>query len=674
MSDSVGSVSVDVVPDARGWSEKLRAQIRDQQVKVKADADTAEAEAKLDEPARTRTAKIRADTSQLAKGAGALDDFVGKLGLLPALALTAGSALVPLVATLGGVALALAAPLAIAGGGATLFAFLGGLAAKDTEKQLKNITSLQKKLGGLTKGTAEYAAVQKRLHDAQAALTPQQKAFAAAQDHLTGAFQKFLGGPAGKSLLGVMAQGMGLLSHLLPVVAPLIVDVGDAVGDLVGDLDHASQSGSFAHFVDQVGRLAGRDIRIGGHILGDLAQGVGGLLVTTDKGFSGGFLRGLERLTANFADWANSRAARHDMREFFGYVHDVGPQVASTIGAVAHALGQIVTALAPLGPVVLFGIEHAAKALGNIPIPVLTALAGATAGLVAFQKLGGFKAVGFLTKGVGAGGVGGLLTGGVQKVFVVNMPPGGPGGEGGLGGALKKDGKYVPGLAGGLSGSELGGMAGLFTTGVLAQTYLTHHELSTAQNLALSRSPGVYGHGGVPETPAQIRNGPHINYGKLAADANGYLTSTSNRFDVLRTHAAQASRQIDLIGPHTQQAAGVGIKAIDALQGRLNAVHDKKFTVIAQTQSAVASLERLQAMRIADKHFTVYQRNQLLEQAVGPGGGRGRPNPGGSGGGGGGGGGGTPVHIHLDDNGRDTLTGVIQRNYDANRDFERNHG
>src|SRR3569623_160280 len=197
MSDSVGSVSVDVVPDARGWSEKPRAQIRDQQVKVKADADTAEAEAKLDETARTRTAKIRADTSQLAKGAGALDDFVGKLGLLPALALTAGSALVPLVATLGGVALALAAPLAIAGGGATLFAFLGGLAAKDAELQQKNITSLQKKLGGLTKGTAEYAAVQKRLHDAQAALPPQQTAYAAAQAHLTGAFQQFLGGPAG---------------------------------------------------------------------------------------------------------------------------------------------------------------------------------------------------------------------------------------------------------------------------------------------------------------------------------------------------------------------------------------------------------------------------------------------------------------------------------------------
>lgn len=48
MSDSVGSVAVEVVPDASGWSEKLRAQIRDYTAEVRVEADTTEADAKLD--------------------------------------------------------------------------------------------------------------------------------------------------------------------------------------------------------------------------------------------------------------------------------------------------------------------------------------------------------------------------------------------------------------------------------------------------------------------------------------------------------------------------------------------------------------------------------------------------------------------------------------------------
>jgi hypothetical protein len=156
-----------------------------------------------------------------------------------------------------------------------------------------------------------------------------------------------------------------------------------------------------------------------------------------------------------------------------------------------------------------------------------------------------------------------------------------------------------------------------------------------------------------------------------APPASPRLTATSTHIDALRANLARASRQIDMIGPHADQAFGAASKDVDTFAGKLAAIHDKRFAIIAQDQAAIQSLERLQAFRLHDKYFNVYQRNQLLEQAVGPGGGRGRPNPGGSAGGGGGR---TPVHIHLDENGRNTLTGVMQDNYDANRAFERNHG
>jgi hypothetical protein len=50
-------------------------------------------------------------------------------------------------------------------------------------------------------------------------------------------------------------------------------------------------------------------------------------------------------------------------------------------------------------------------------------------------------------------------------------------------------------------------------------------------------------------------------------------------------------------------------------------------------------------MRLQDKHLNVYERFQLEEQVVGPGGGHGRHNAGGSGGGAGRN---IHTHVHLD--------------------------
>jgi hypothetical protein len=271
VSDSIGSVSVDVVPDARGWSEKLRAQIRDQTVKVNADADTGEAEAKLDEVARPRSATINAKVDRNA--VSQLDSFVGKLGLLPALAIAAGAALVPLGGVLAGIAAGLAAPLAIAGGGATLFAFLGGLAIKDTQQKLKDIDTLSTKLEGLTKGTQEYRDVQAQLKVAQDNLSPSQERFATSLGHLKGTFETMLSGKLGSALLGPFSQGMDLLSRVLPVVAPLIESVSHAFSSLLGDLGRGAGSKGFSDFVGQMARLAGPDIVSLGHILGNVTRG-----------------------------------------------------------------------------------------------------------------------------------------------------------------------------------------------------------------------------------------------------------------------------------------------------------------------------------------------------------------------------------------------------------------
>jgi hypothetical protein len=459
---------------------------------------------------------------------------------------------------------------------------------------------------------------------------------------------------------------MGLLAYVLRDANPFIVAVSDAFGHLLDKLQNSVvNSPRFGHFIDQFARLAGRDIRIGGHILGELAKGVGALLLATDKGFSGGFLRGLDHLSTSFADWASSKSARHDMREFFGYVHDVGPQVGHTLGAIAHAAGQLIKALAPLGPPVLRGIELAANAISAIPVPVLTGMAAAFTAAVLAAKAG--KGINSLTTGLAGLGIGGkggalgaILSGGIQKVYVVNMPGGGigggPGGDG-PGGTFGKFGRFAP-LA-------FAPEAATVAVPAAASIYaLTHPLPETTPKLhaiskAISTRPGYQ----MPMGTGYVANSAPVTPAHLS------LKSTTTAFDALRAHAQLASQTIDQIGPHAAQTFGAASKDVDSFAAKLAAIRDKRLSIILQDQAAIQSLEHLQAFRIHDKYFNVYQRNQLLEQAVVPGGGIGRHNPGGSGGGGGR----TPVHIHLDDNGRTTLTGVIQDNYDANRNFERAH-
>ena len=564
---------------------------------------------------KTVRVDVDVDKSKLSAATSAISGFGSSLSALPALAIAAGSALIPLVAVAGGLAAALAAPLLIAGGGAGLFAFLAGFAVKDTQKQIKTIDQLQTKLAGLTKGTKEYAQVQSQLTAAQKAFSPAQAKFATALDELKKAFSGFLSGKTGDALLGPLTMGLQLLTHLLPLASPLIVAVGGALTTLLTQLDRAAQSRGFQHFVDQVARLVGPNLIGFARIAGNLATGIAPLIVLLDKRLGGNLVDELGRLTGQFSEWANSDRGRAALRGFFDYFHQVAPVVSSAIGAVARAIAHIVEALAPLGPVVLKGIALMADGLSKIPIPVLTALAGAFVAMVGFQKAGGFKALGALNTALGglknSGGtkgiVGSVLGGGVQKVFVVNMPGEGFGGAPGSGpGGIfgKVGGKVGPALA--AAGPELGVIGGL---GALTWYVETHPKPITEANPKAVAAINAY----------QARPGYQMPMGAQyqipTEPSHPHLTSTTAAFDALKARAKAASQVIDQIGPHADAAFGAASRDVDAFRAKLALIQDKKFAIIAQDQAAVNSLERLQAMTIRDKSFKVIQNN--IERGVG---------------------------------------------------------
>lgn len=395
MSDiSVGSVSVDVVPDTRGFAEDLRAKLSNISVEIGVTADTSAARAQIDEVARARSATINADADTGAAEAeldaaarprdAKIHADVGNVSALMAGVVALGPALVPLLAVVGGLGAALAAPLAAAGGGATVFGLIAGKEISNTNKVAKQIADLKKRADTLVdpKASAAAAAQAKAL---EASLTGPQKAFLAAKQTLSGAFAT-LTKTSGGAIFRPVVQAMRLLGAIMPQLAPIITSVSSALSEMLKEIGDSAKSGSLKDFLAFIAQMSGPVLTSAGVILGNLAVGFGGLF----KAFapvSGQLTSGLLGLSGAFADFGRNAGSNNALQSFIGYVQQVGPQVAATLGSLVGAIVHIGAALAPLGPIVLSSIKFLADVISAIPMPILGVLAAMIGTVVVGIKL-----------------------------------------------------------------------------------------------------------------------------------------------------------------------------------------------------------------------------------------------------------------------------------------------
>lgn len=384
MSDiSVGSVSVDVVPDTRGFAEELRTKLAGISVDVGINADTSAARAQIEEVARARSATINADADTGAAEAK-LDEVarprdarihadVGNVsGLLTGI-VALGPALVPITAAVAGLGLALGAPVAAAGGGLTVFGLIAGKEIANTNKVAKQIADLKKRAQTLVdpKASAAAAAQAKAL---EASLTGPQKAFLTAKSTLAGAFDT-LTKKAGGAIFRPIVQGMQLLGTLMPQLAPIIRSVSGALSGILRLISDSAKGGALKDFLGFLGQMAGPTLTAAAVILGNLADGFGGLF-SAFMPVAGQLTGGLLQLSGAFADFGRNAGSNKGFQSFVAYVQQVGPQVAATLGSIVGAVVHVGAALAPIGPLVLGGIKLLADTISAIPTPVLTVLAG----------------------------------------------------------------------------------------------------------------------------------------------------------------------------------------------------------------------------------------------------------------------------------------------------------
>jgi hypothetical protein len=124
-------------------------------------------------------------------------------------------------------------------------------------------------------------------------------------------------------------------------------------------------------------------------------------MLTTAAPFAVRFAEGLAKIMDGFAAWAASKEGAQDLKDFIGYVEEIGPAVLDFFVGFAGAAGNLARALAPYGEVVLkiidgfldFIAELDPKALGAIAAAFIVIL---LASQVAYAVQNTTKALGAL--------------------------------------------------------------------------------------------------------------------------------------------------------------------------------------------------------------------------------------------------------------------------------------
>ncbi|NMI00726.1 hypothetical protein [Pseudonocardia acidicola] len=183
------------------------------------------------------------------------------------------------------------------------------------------------------------------------------------------------------NMLPGLQQGLEGLLGVLPQVENLVGKTAGALGKLAAEAGDALDAPFWRSYVNFLAQEAGPIISGFGHSIGNLIEGFAGMQMAFSP-LARDMISGLESLTARFAQWGTTVGSTEGFREFIQWVRETGPQVMSTLGALAGTLGEVATAAAPLaGPTltVLRGLADGLSAIVSIPGLGTTLLGAASA-------------------------------------------------------------------------------------------------------------------------------------------------------------------------------------------------------------------------------------------------------------------------------------------------------
>lgn len=170
---------------------------------------------------------------------------------------------------------------------------------------------------------------------------------------------------AGGALFPGVIEGLDRLVTLAPQVEKILEHVGRALGDLFAEGAADLASDRWANFFTTLSQQARPVLMNLGHAIGSVAHGLGQLFVAFAP-LNRDFTSWIADVAKGFDKWATGLSKTDGFHEFIDYVRENGPRVAELAESVANAILQIAEAAAPLGGPTLVILTKFAEAIATI--------------------------------------------------------------------------------------------------------------------------------------------------------------------------------------------------------------------------------------------------------------------------------------------------------------------
>ncbi|WP_146046219.1 hypothetical protein [Streptomyces cahuitamycinicus] len=273
---------------------------------------------------------------------------------------------VPAVAAVGAALGGIAAGAAAAGIAVKAFT----LAAGQQWTAVQDVATLAEEAQkAAASGAADAAEKQKAYTDALKQLPPATQETARAFVGLKGDFKAWSDGLSGTTM-PVFTKGIQILRGLLPTLTPFVKAAASAFSGFLDEVGAGVKSAGFKEWAADMAAAAGPALSNFLQVIKNLAVGFGGLLgafLPVSDGMTGG----LVKMTAAFANWGSSLGDSQGFATFMQLAREGG----QTLGTLASAALQVVSALSPLIGITATIAVGLATLINTIPPGVLTGIA-----------------------------------------------------------------------------------------------------------------------------------------------------------------------------------------------------------------------------------------------------------------------------------------------------------
>jgi phage-related protein len=252
----------------------------------------------------------------------------------------------PAVAGVG----ALASTFASAGLGAVGFGAVAVPAIMGVVEAQKEIAKAEEAIKNAD-SSEERIKAQQQLKTLYAGMSTAQKGAVKDLQNFTtwwGTFTKSFETPVFK----VFGEGLKLIQNTMTAMQPAIMAVGNALGGFLEKVNSSFDTSTARSFFDYINSTAGGSFSAVMTSAGNIMVGFMGILQAFAP-LSGQFNNGMISMTQSFAQWGQSLASSQGFQNFVSFVQANTPVVLNLIRNLWTFLVQLVTALAPLGAVVL---------------------------------------------------------------------------------------------------------------------------------------------------------------------------------------------------------------------------------------------------------------------------------------------------------------------------------